>query len=151
MVKLTQVEDDTQIQFADGTTEIKKVEIKRFEEESSGSEFEDDDDADYDFDFENETIYDRVVALKDIIPPHYRDQICDLSNTVSTYVSCGVNSGGKLIWALTSSSLLLGVPLALAILSETQLQEMEKDMNLQKAAQDVLAPGSESAFGEKKP
>ncbi|EDK46933.1 hypothetical protein LELG_05114 [Lodderomyces elongisporus NRRL YB-4239] len=147
MVKVTQIEDET---FTNGQQTVEKVEINQFSDDDasdvSDSEFSDDDD----FDYENETIYDRIAALKDIIPPLQRDQLSSLTSTVSSYVSAAANNGGKLLWALTSSSLLLGVPLALAILSETQLQEMEKDMSLQKAAQDVLAPGSDEAFNEKK-
>ncbi|CCG25006.1 Tom22 mitochondrial import receptor subunit [Candida orthopsilosis Co 90-125] len=146
MVKLTQVEDEFQTNYADGTTTVEKVEVDTFAD--SDSEYDDDEEED-DFDVENETIYDRVVALKDIISPQHRDQLCNLSSTVSSYVSSGLNNGGKLLWTLTSSSLLLGVPLALAILSETQLQEMESNISLQQSAQDVLAPGSEEAFGKK--
>ncbi|CAK9442287.1 uncharacterized protein LODBEIA_P60300 [Lodderomyces beijingensis] len=147
MVKLTQIEDETQTQFPDGTTQINKVEINEFED-SEGSDFSDDDEDD--FDFEKETLLDRVAALKDIISPQQRDQLYNLSSKISSYASWASAQGGNLLWTLTSSSLLLGVPLALAILSETQLQEMEKDMSLQAAAQDVLAPGSEDAFGKKK-
>ncbi|KAI5965113.1 TOM22 [Candida theae] len=146
MVKLTQVEDEFQTNYSDGNTTVEKVEVDTFAD--SDSEFEDDEEDD-DFDIENETIYERVAALKDIISPQHRDQIYNLSATVSSYVQSGLNNGGKLLWTLTSSSLLLGVPLALAILSETQLQEMESNMGLQQSAQDVLAPGSEEAFGKK--
>ncbi|KAI5949409.1 TOM22 [Candida jiufengensis] len=146
MVKLTQIDDETQTVYPDGTTTINKVEVNEYDE--SDSEFSDDDEDD--FDLANETIYDRIVALKDIISPQQRDAISKIASTVSTYSSYIASNSGKLLWGLTSSSLLLGVPLALAILSETQLQEMEKDMSLQKSAQDVLAPGSEDAFGEKK-
>ncbi|KAI5959848.1 TOM22 [Candida pseudojiufengensis] len=145
MVKLTQIDDATQTTYPDGTTTINKVEINEFDE--SDSEFSDDED---DFDYSNETIYDRIIALKDIISPQQRDNISKFTSLISNYSSIIANKSGTLLWGLTSSSLLLGVPLALAILSETQLQEMEKDMSLQKSAQDVLAPGSEDAFGEKK-
>lgn len=144
MVKLTQVEDESQINYSDGTTTVEKVEIDTFSD--SDSEYDEEED---DFDIENETIYDRVVALKDIISPQHRDQLCNLTSSLTSYFQLGLNNGGKLLWTLTSSSLLLGVPLALAILSETQLQEMENNMGLQQSAQDVLAPGSEEAFGKK--
>ena len=149
MVKLTQVEDEFQTNYSDGTTTVEKVEVDTFAD--SDSEFEDEyDDEDDDFDIANETIYDRIVALKDIISQQHRDQLCNISSTLNSFVSLGLNNGGKLLWTLTSSSLLLGVPLALAILSETQLQEMESNISLQQSAQDVLAPGSEEAFGKKK-
>ncbi|SGZ46340.1 CIC11C00000000910 [Sungouiella intermedia] len=139
MVKLTQVDDETATQF-EKTAAPEAFNKSDFE---SDSEFEDD------FDIENETIYDRIVALKDIVPPNQRSQIYDTVSTVKSYTTCALNKGGALLWGVTSSVLLLGVPLALAILAETQLQEMEKEMSLQHSAQEVLAPGSEGAYAEK--
>jgi import receptor subunit TOM22 len=143
MVKLTQIDDETQQQFEQQHAAKDHI-IEESEDEGSDSDSDVDDD---DFDFENETVLDRLVALKDIVPPEQREAIASLTSSVSELVRAGVNNGGKLLWGLTSTSLLLGVPLALAILSETQLQEMERGMALEKSAQDVLAPGSEAAFG----
>lgn len=139
MVKLTQVDDETATQFEKTAPPAAHTES----DSESDSEFEDD------FDIESETIYDRIVALKDIVPPDQRTQIADSVSSIKTYASSALNKGGALLWGVTSSVLLLGVPLALAILAETQLQEMEKEMSLQKSAQDVLAPGSEGALAEK--
>lgn len=144
MVKLTQIDDETHQQFED--QQVAKEHIIEESEEESDSDVDDDD-----FDFESETLLDRLVALKDIVPPEQREALSSLSSNISSLVQSGFNNGGKLLWGLTSSTLLLGVPLALAILSETQLQEMERGMALEKSAQDVLAPGSEAAFaGEHK-
>lgn len=142
MVKLTQVDDETATQF-----EKSAPAAAQFEADSASDSESDYDD---DFDVETETIYDRIVALKDIIPPNQRSQIVNTAESVQLLVSSAASKGGALLWAVTSSILLLGVPLSLAILSETQLQEMEKEMSLQKSAQEVLAPGSEGAFGEEK-
>lgn len=142
MVKLTQVDDETATQFEQ--TSAKPADVYNESESDSDSDVEDD------FDIENETIYDRIVALRDIIPPNQRDQIVSTASTLRGLVSSGFNKGGALLWTVTSSILLLGVPLSLAILAETQLQEMEKEMSLQKSAQEVLAPGSEGAFGGEK-
>ncbi|KAK6461630.1 mitochondrial outer membrane translocase complex, subunit Tom22 [Scheffersomyces coipomensis] len=144
MVKLTQIDDETFENVE--TVPTPKTTVNESDESDSESELEDEDD----FDFESETVYDRIVALKDIIAPEQRDQIANLGSTVVSYVNSGLNSSGSFLWTLTSSALLLGVPLSLAILAETQLQEMEKDISLQQSAQDVLAPGSEGAFAEKR-
>lgn len=140
MVKLTQVDDETATNF-----EKTAPAAQNFDDSASDSESEFEDD----FDFESETIYDRIVALKDIIPPSQRNQIANTVSGVQTYASYALAKSGALLWGVTSSALLLGVPLSLAILAETQLQEMEKEMSLQKSAQEVLAPGSEGAYGEK--
>lgn len=145
MVKLTQVVDETATTFDEKPTAAPTAGVYTDESES-----ESDSDIDDDFDFENETLYDRVVALKDIIPPSQRTQIANTTQLVKEYLTSGVTVSGNLLWAITSSALLLTVPLSLAVLAETQLEEMEKEMTLQQSAQDVLAPGSENAFAEKK-
>ncbi|ODV77148.1 mitochondrial import translocase, subunit Tom22 [Suhomyces tanzawaensis NRRL Y-17324] len=143
MVKLTQIDDESNAAFSQPeATTVPKT------ESYSDSESESDSDVEDDFDYENETIYDRIVALKDIIAPEQRVKISSFSESVKSYVNCGLNKSGTLLWALTSSALLLGVPLSLAILAETQLQEMENQLSLQPGAQDVLAAGAEA---EKKP
>ncbi|KAK6201220.1 mitochondrial outer membrane translocase complex, subunit Tom22 [Scheffersomyces amazonensis] len=144
MVKLTQIDDET-FENVESKVEASKSSLNESDESESESDLEDDD-----FDYENETVYDRIIALKDIIAPEQRDQIANLGSTITSYITSGINSTGSLFWTLTSSALLLGVPLSLAILAETQLQEMEKDISLQQSAQDVLAPGSEAAFSEKR-
>ncbi|CAH2350696.1 mitochondrial import receptor subunit Tom22p [[Candida] railenensis] len=141
MVKLTQIDDETATTFEQTAQPQEKTE--NYSEES---ESESDSDFDDEFDIENETLLDRVVALKDIIPPSQRTQIVSVAETAKALITSGINKSGNLLWTLTSSALLLGVPLSLAILAETQLQEMEKEMQLQQSAQDVLAPGSENAF-----
>lgn len=142
MVKLTQVDDETATHFEATAPDASKQSFSDSESDSE-SDFEDD------LDLENETIYDRIVALKDIIPPTQRNQLSSAVDTVKSVANTTLTRGGAFLWGATSSLLLLGVPLSLAILAETQLQEMEKEMSLQKSAQEVMAPGSESAFGEK--
>ncbi|RKP29024.1 mitochondrial import translocase, subunit Tom22 [Metschnikowia bicuspidata] len=140
MVKLTRVDDETATSF-----EKTVPKAQTFDESESDS----DSDFDDDFDLEAETFFERIVALKDILPPSQKTQIFKAVDTVQNCVSFALAKGGALLWGVTASALLLGVPLSLAILAETQLQEMEKEMSLQKSAQEVLAPGSESAFSEK--
>lgn len=142
MVKLTQIDESDAATFEKVDAVETKPEAYESDASDSDSDIEDDD-------IENETIYDRVVALKDIIDPVQRQQILSSFEVAKSYASAAFNKSGNLLWTLTSSVLILGVPLSLAILSETQLQEMEKEMSLQQSAQDVLAPGSEAAFDQK--
>lgn len=142
MVKLTQVDDETDIHVEKTSTTAPAASFSDSDSDSD-SDFEDD------FDIENETIYDRIVALKDIVPPSQRKQIFFATESLKSLTSTALSKGGNLLWMLTSSALLLGVPLSLSILAETQLQEMEKDISLQQSAQDVLAPGVEGAYAEK--
>lgn len=143
MVKLTQIDDESNAQNAGSYKDAKK---EAYETDSSDSEVDEDDD----FDIENETFYDRIVALKDIIAPEKRSSFLNAASTARSYANTALTKTGSLAWTLASSALLLAVPLSLAILAESQIQEMEKEILLQQSAQDVLAPGSEAAFDEKK-
>ncbi|ODV97406.1 hypothetical protein PACTADRAFT_49124, partial [Pachysolen tannophilus NRRL Y-2460] len=146
MVKLTQIDDETAKDFFGKDEKANKSTGTGAEESENESELDSDED-DYDEDdLANETIYDRVVALKEIIPPQHRLRFTSASSSVISATGLLLSKTGSLLWALTSSALLLGVPLSLSILSEQQLIEMEKEMKLQQSSQEVLAPGSDTAF-----
>lgn len=122
---------------------------KQFANEEEEEE-EDDDDSDYDdddFDPADETILDRIEALKDIFSPKQRAFV---SNTVSSLVSGSkaltLNLGSAL-WYVTTTGLLIGVPLAVAILNETQLTELEKELD--GAGMGVAAPAAAPVVEEK--
>lgn len=61
----------------------------------------------------DETFLDRVVALKDIVPPTYRKRIYNVSSTGYNWASSALSLGGKTLWVVSTSALLLGVPWAL--------------------------------------
>ncbi|KAG5368596.1 Mitochondrial import receptor subunit TOM22 [Yarrowia sp. C11] len=112
-----------------------------------GSDDEDDVEEDEDDDFDiDETIYERVIALKDIVPPQHRVFASKAASSVYDWASAGLSFSGKAIYIVTSSALLLGVPLALSIMSEQQLNEMEAEMKLSQGSNDIVAPGAASAL-----
>lgn len=143
MVELTEIIeevntfDDPQVQPVDDVVgdDLKGADLS---DDDYDSEFEDD----YD---ENETFVERLVALKDIIPPKNRQTIAKFFNTTTVYLRGAFSKTGSLTWAITTSALLLGVPLSLSILAEQQLIEMEKSFDLQKDANDLLSQGDSSA------
>lgn len=45
--------------------------------------------------------------------------------------------GGKTLWVVSTSALLLGVPWALAWSEEQQMMEMEREMKMQQSANEV--------------
>lgn len=137
MVKLTQVDDETA-----AATEQKHT----FDyAEDSGSDSESDFDED---DIENETLYDRLVALKDIVPPEKRAQYNYYVNKLKSYASSGISTSGSLLWAVTSTGLLLGFPFFIALFSEMQLQELEKGVAMQQGSQDLIASGADPLAAE---
>lgn len=129
MVRLTQVTDESAKRFNKDQNQATQEDFSDAE-----SELEVDDD-----DVENETLLERIAALKEIIPPQTRNRIFTYSDLARLTLCSGLNTSGKILWALTSSVLLLGIPLSIAILSETQLQELEKEMTVQQAAPEVIS------------
>lgn len=139
MVKLTQVEDEQEAFFQEQAAKsgANAPIVDEDYESDSGS------DSDDEFD-EDETLYDRVIALKDIVPPKQRNQISSFFSGAYSTVYYGVSKAGSLTWILSTSALLLGVPLSLSILAEQQLMELEKEFKLQQGQNDILAPGIEA-------
>ncbi|KAK6333411.1 mitochondrial import receptor protein [Orbilia javanica] len=99
-------------------------------------------------DLDSETFYDRIVALKDIIPPGRRAQISRSFNSTYGLVSSGLSLGGKTLWVLSTSALMLGVPYVLAWQEEQQVIEMEKEMQMQQNLNELITPGSKSSLGQ---
>jgi mitochondrial import receptor subunit TOM22 len=84
-----------------------------------------------------ETFVDRITALRDVIPPKQRAALSSTFHTTYSWLRGGLLFGGKSLWVISTSALLLGVPWALAFAEEQQMIEMEKEMKMQQSANDV--------------
>ncbi|SMN18391.1 similar to Saccharomyces cerevisiae YNL131W TOM22 Component of the TOM (translocase of outer mitochondrial membrane) complex responsible for initial import of mitochondrially directed proteins [Maudiozyma saulgeensis] len=140
MVELTEIKDES-----NATVEIPQtvpsepLNTAETKEAVAEEENDEEEDSDFDDDFdENETFFERIVALKDIVSPKQRQTVFGFLTNTTTFFKSAFAKGGSLTWALTTSALLLGVPLSLSILAEQQLIEMEKTFDLQKDANDLL-------------
>ncbi|CAI1680315.1 hypothetical protein SEUBUCD646_0N01910 [Saccharomyces eubayanus] len=147
MVELTEIKDDVvqveEPQFG-GNQAI--IEEKTAAQNDDVVDDEDESDSDFEDEFdENETLFDRIVALKDIVPPGKRQTISSFISFTSSLVKNAFSRSGNLAWTLTTTALLLGVPLSLSILAEQQLIEMEKTFDLQSDANNILAQGEKEA------
>ncbi|GAK62994.1 mitochondrial import receptor subunit tom22 [Moesziomyces antarcticus] len=119
-------------------------------------EEEDDSDAESDFSddsevserglaLKEETVWERISALRDIIPPSTRRSIASTFNTTTSYAFTGGLLLGKLGWVVTTSALLVGLPFALAVEDESRIVAQEKEMMAQQqGAQHMLAPAGAS-------
>lgn len=90
-----------------------------------------------DDELEEETLADRLAALKDIVPPSARRTV---SSTVSSITSFGKSSlafSGKALWIISTSAFLIGVPWALAYAEEEQYIQMEREQGMIKGANEV--------------
>ncbi|KAG0681703.1 hypothetical protein C6P42_003882 [Pichia californica] len=116
------------------------------EDDEEDEDEDDEDDSDYDdddFDPADETVFERIEALKDIFSPKQREFFSNsVSNIVSGSKYLTLNFGSAL-WYIATTSMLVGVPLAVAILNETQLTELEKELN--GAGLGVPAPAAPAA------
>lgn len=126
MVKIQEVEDEHFNEAGPGAKFTDDAEDDDYTDtDSEISEEEEEDDGDLE-----ESLYDRIVALRDIIPLKQRTYI--LNGVARTYgwISKGLSFGGSSLWVLTTSVMVLGVPYAVAVQSDQQLAEMEKEYNV---------------------
>jgi import receptor subunit TOM22 len=96
-----------------------------------------DSDADSVSDAIDESLIERLTALKDIIPPRQRAAISSTFKSTYGWVTSGLSFGGKTLWVLSTSALLLGVPYVLAFTEEQQIVEMEKEVKMQQNLNEV--------------
>jgi import receptor subunit TOM22 len=89
---------------------------------------------------ENETLYERLTALKDIIPPQSRRRITSTVSTLTSFTKSGLLFSGKALWVLSTSAFLLGVPWALAYAEEEQYVQMEREQGMMRGANEVRCP-----------
>ena len=85
----------------------------------------------------DESLTDRILALRDIFPPSTRRRISSTFDIASSYFKTGLGLGGKTLWVVSTSALLLGVPWALAFAEEAQLVEMEKEQRMREMGNEV--------------
>ncbi|KAF2278693.1 mitochondrial import translocase, subunit Tom22, partial [Westerdykella ornata] len=89
-----------------------------------------------------ETLYERLVALQDIIPASYRRSLSSKLGTAKSALRTGASWGGRTLWVVSTSVLLLGVPWALAYSEEQMMLEQEREMQMQQKANEFLTPGT---------
>ncbi|KAL6930123.1 hypothetical protein ACO0SA_001530 [Hanseniaspora valbyensis] len=118
-------------EIVDEIKEEAEEEEEEEEEEQADVESEEELDEEDEYDISNETIFERLAAVKYIIAPETREQI---STQISKLTSIGgslFNKSGNFLWGAATTALLIGVPLSLTILAEQQLIELEKQFSLQ--------------------
>lgn len=90
---------------------------------------------------QDETFFDRVAALVDIVPPTTRHSISSRFSSATTFVKRGGKFVGNVVWVVTTSALLVGLPLALSLEDEAKIVAQEQEMMAQQqGAQQVKNP-----------
>lgn len=86
----------------------------------------------------DESFFDRVAALKDIVPPTTRHNIATTVAQTASYIKRGSKIIGNIVWVVTTSALLVALPLSLILEDENKVMAQEKEMlEQQQGAQQV--------------
>lgn len=87
-----------------------------------------------------ESFFERVAALADVIPPATRHSISSrISKTASFFKKSG-KIAGNVVWVVTTSALLVALPLALSLEDDAKIVAQEKEMlEQQQGAQQVCS------------
>jgi hypothetical protein len=86
----------------------------------------------------DETLIERLLALQDMIPASTRRSFTSKTNTLTSWFKSGLSMGGKTLWVVSTSALLLGVPWALAYSEEQMIVEQERaELQAQRAQNEV--------------
>lgn len=108
-----------------------EAEVEAEIEAEAEAEAEEEDESDYDDedDFDpNETVLERIAALKEMFTPAQRQYVISAASSAAAGAKATTGMFGSGLWYLATTGLLLGVPLAIAIFGETQLMELEKEL-----------------------
>ncbi|KAJ7600996.1 mitochondrial outer membrane translocase complex, subunit Tom22 [Mycena floridula] len=100
----------------------------------------------------NETVLDRLAALVDIVPPATRHNISSRISKTLTFAKNSSKVIGNVVWVITTSALLVALPLALSLEDEAKIVSQEKEMlEQQQGAQQMMAPSMYPSSGQPKP
>lgn len=86
----------------------------------------------------DESFLDRIAALVDIVPPSTRHSISSRISRTAAVLKRGGKIAGNVVWVVTTSALLVALPLALSLEDEAKIVAQEKEMlEQQQGAQQV--------------
>lgn len=139
MVLVEEVPEDILLQEneheSDFETDSEASSISPLDEKYALEELDDDDD----FSPADETLYDRFVALKDMIPPQTRLAIESSLESTRSWSAWGLSSTLKVGWWFSTSALLVAMPLLLAVEDEAKIMSQEREMQMQAQGQQQVS------------
>ncbi|KAL2105223.1 hypothetical protein VUR80DRAFT_8741 [Thermomyces stellatus] len=100
---------------------------------------------DSEYDPNEETLAERIAALKDIVPPTTRGWISSKASAVAGFGSSTFWFAGKALWFVSSTALLLGVPFAICATEEQQVMAMEQEYKMREVGSEALTEGGGTA------
>ncbi|KAK4230899.1 mitochondrial import receptor subunit tom22 [Podospora fimiseda] len=97
------------------------------------------------YDPSEETLADRLYALRDIVPPSTRGWVHDKYERTTSAVKSVVSFCGRAAWTLSVSALLVGVPFALAFGEDQNYAAMEQEQRMRELGGEVLTADGEKS------
>lgn len=94
------------------------------------------------FDPSEESLADRLAALRDMVPPAARGWIHRKYERTSAAVRAALSFCGRAAWTVSVSALLVGVPFALAYGEDQQYAAMEQEQRMRELGGEVLTAGA---------
>jgi len=94
----------------------------------------------------DETLYDRITALIDIVPPTTRHNISSRFSNATSFIKRGGKLAGNIVWVVTTSALLVGLPLALSLEDEQKIVAQEQEMLAQQQGAQQMLGGQGSMY-----
>jgi import receptor subunit TOM22 len=86
---------------------------------------------------QRETLAERLLALRDMVPPRARRTLARGAGAMARVARTGASVGGRALWVLSTSALLLGLPLALALSEEQEIEAQEQQSKMAQTANEV--------------
>ncbi|KAM7189157.1 mitochondrial import receptor subunit tom22 [Naviculisporaceae sp. PSN 640] len=128
--------------------QLVEVEDEHFQQAQLGPEDEDDFtdtdseiSAESDWDPVEESLADRLYALRDVVPATTRGWVWDKVTYTTETVKSTLSFAGRAAWAISVSALLLGVPFALAYADDQQILAMEEEQRMREMGSEILGGG----------
>ncbi|CAK5269758.1 unnamed protein product [Mycena citricolor] len=91
---------------------------------------------------EPESVFERISALVDIVPPTTRHAITERVSKTASFVKWGTKRVGNLVWIVTTSALLVALPLALVLEDEAKIVAQERELMEQQQGQAQMLGSS---------
>ncbi|KAB8271415.1 mitochondrial outer membrane translocase complex, subunit Tom22 [Aspergillus minisclerotigenes] len=141
MVQLQEVEDE---HYAQEKPQVTKdnVLLASDDEDDDYTDTESEISEDSDIELDGETFYERLSALKDMIPPSARRQVNSTVSSITSFTKSSLMFSGRALWVISTSAFLVGIPFALAYAEEEQYVQMEREQGMIKGANEMLTPGA---------
>lgn len=96
---------------------------------------------DSEYDPTDETLAERLSALRDIVPPTARGWISSKVSSAADFGSSSLWFAGKALWFVSSTALLLGVPFAICVTEEQQVMAMEQEFKMREVGSEAMTEG----------